>query len=198
MIDSAPVLRPRGGSAPGSWAKVHDRGLAVVAPAHEGRRVADPPVLHAVDRDLGDQHRLQRDPRSVLAGAPAALAAGRAAALEALASLEGPQRLEHVASLLRLERRRMPDVVQGPVVAVQPQEQRADAVARLGQAVAADHAVECGPMLHLHPAALARAVGLVEALRDDAVLARCPRRRRTMPARPRDPRCWHRPARWVR
>ena len=43
----------------------HARGVAVVAPSHERRRVPEAPVLHAVDRDLGHEHRLDRDPLEV-------------------------------------------------------------------------------------------------------------------------------------
>ena len=96
--------------------------------------------------------------------------AGRATELEAR-PLELPQLREHRAALGRLERRRVPHVVQRAGVVVEAEQQGADAVAGLRQPVAADHHVERAPVLHLHPAALPRQVRLVLALGEHTVLA---------------------------
>jgi hypothetical protein len=116
------------------------------------------------------QLRAEGDPRGVLARRPPALAAGRAHPAEPPVALERSQPLPELASLLRLERGRVSDVVEVALVVVEAQEQGSDAVVVLRDAVPADHAVRGLPMLHLHPPARAAQVGLIGALRDDPVL----------------------------
>ena len=59
------------------------RRLAVGAPAHEARGVAEAVALQVLERDLGDQLDAQRLPAQVLARVPPALRAGPALAVAA-------------------------------------------------------------------------------------------------------------------
>ena len=72
---------------------------------------------------------------------------------------------------LTRERRRHADVLQLVVVVVQPEQQRADAVAVLVDAVAGDDALGRALVLDLDERPLVRQVRVVEALGDDAVEA---------------------------
>src|SRR5438128_3842917 len=111
--------------------------LLVGSPPQEDRRVAEAVALHVVVLHLADALDAQRLPGQILAGTPAALAAGhaRAAALRAsplaprvFLHRVRPQRLQLLRKLLaRLhrERGRDADVMQRAFVVVQPEEQRA-------------------------------------------------------------------------
>ena len=109
-------------------------------PAQEHRRVAEAVALHVVVLHLAHALDAQRLPRQILAGAPAALAAGharqspapaprptRATGCSSSASLA--QRRELRGQLLpprHRERRRHADVMQPARVVVEPEQQRAD------------------------------------------------------------------------
>src|SRR5947199_4084856 len=123
----------------------------------------EPSVLHAVERHLAYERRLEVDPFGVLARRPPALAAGHSHAFEALprlppepdaAGLERRQHLSELPSLGRLERRRVPDVVEVPAIVVQAEQQAPDTGPVLGDPVPADHAARGRAVLHLDPAPL--------------------------------------------
>src|SRR5256885_1813913 len=93
-------------------------GIAVGPPALEPGRVAEPAVLHPVERDLAHQRWLQIDPLRIAAGRPSALPARPSVPTEALAALERRQHLPELTTLRGLERRRVTDVVKDPVAVV--------------------------------------------------------------------------------
>ena len=129
-----------------------------------------------------DAHRF---PREVLAGAPAALAAGHArrvlAGARPVAPRMRPQRV--LAQRFQLGREAAPhvggeggrdaDVVQRAVGVEEPEQQRADerALALLVPAEAGDDAVGGAHVLHLDHGALAGLIGAAGRLGDDAVEA---------------------------
>ena len=148
------------------------RRLAVGAPALEARGVAEPVALQVLVRDLGDQLDAQRLPRQVLARVPPALprracaarSPGLGVGLGPLAPRVVVERVVAVAARARrassLARRggeaaRDADVVQHAVVVVEPEQQRADALAVLVHAEAGDDAVGGAQVLHLEHGALA-------------------------------------------
>ena len=142
------------------------RGIAIRAPAHHVRAVPDAAVARVVVRDLDDQHGLERDPLEIATGRPAARL-GR----PALTRLERTQPLEQLTLLLRGEAGGVADHVQGALLVVQPEHQRADRALRLAGAVAGDDAVERALAAHLlHALALARQVRRVEPLGDHALV----------------------------
>src|SRR5919106_6197928 len=143
----------------------------VVAPAQKTRRVAEAIGHHPVERNLAHERRLQRHPRPVFAARPPARRAGDAAAGEARSALERAQHLEQLPFLLGLERRRVPNVVQVPSIVVQAQQQRADSIAALRVAVAADDTFDGALAFDFHHGPAARFVDAVALLGYDAVEA---------------------------
>src|SRR5439155_17854207 len=122
------------------------------------------------ERHLAHDHGLDVHPLGIAAGAPSAGATGGAAYVEARASLERREGGADLSTLGRLERRRVPDVLQDPAVVVEAEQEAPDAVVVLRDPVATHHAVDTATVLHLHPAALAGQVRLVGALGDEPVL----------------------------
>src|SRR6186997_715546 len=183
--DGPPAWRPPGAAAPrsrrcGAWcssvlapprwrlgADLLERArvrIAVVSPAHERRRVTEPPALHAFVRHLAHEHRVEGHPRALPPTRPSALPTGGARlAAEPGAADERREYLEQLPPLGRFERRRVPDVMEVAVGVVETEQQRPDAVAALRQSVAADHAIRRAPMLHLDPSAHTGLVRLVVA-----------------------------------
>src|SRR5439155_15697863 len=132
--------------------------IAVGPPALEPRRVPEPPVLHAVERDLAHERRLQINPLRVAAGGPSAGPARPSPSAEALPALEGRQQLPELTTLRGLERRRVTDVVEDAIAVVQTEQEAPDPLPVLRDSVATDDAVRGRAVLHLHPAALTRQV----------------------------------------
>src|SRR6202034_2548844 len=137
----------------------------VLAPAQDLRAVADAPVADVVIADLDDELGAQLDPLEVAVCAPAARLAAAARP-----GLVGPQALEQLALLSRVETRAVADDAELPIGLVQSQDKRPDAARGLAGAVAGNHAVDRSLALDLdHRRALAGGVGGVEALRDHAL-----------------------------
>ena len=169
---------------------------AVRAPALELHAVAEATRLELTERHLDDPLDADRHPRQVLAGVPAAPTA-RHPAIRVRLHL-GPvpprvtvervvgERLELVEELGAErdgEAGRDTDVVEATVGVVQSEQQRADALAVLVDAVAGHRAVGGALVLDLHHRALVRRVHVVESFGDDTVEPgtlerREPRRRR--------------------
>jgi bifunctional non-homologous end joining protein LigD len=140
------------------------RLILVRPPPHEARAVPEAPAsLQMVVRDLGDELWPQRDPRGVLALRPSTRLVPFAFAEDERLDL-----LEHRASLRRLERRHVADVVHLAVV-VDAEHERADPVAGLVQPVADEDAVRGASVFDLHHNARAGFVRPISALRDEAV-----------------------------
>src|SRR5439155_10194359 len=137
-------------------------GLLVRSPALEYRAVAKPVAFHMIVLHLAHPLDPQRLPGKILAGTPAALAAGHAARLSFRPSPGTPrmllerllaQRRELFCELLahlHRERRRHADVLERPFIIVESEEQRPHRVlAALVPAKARNHTVGGAHMLDL-------------------------------------------------
>src|SRR5262245_40189518 len=158
-------------------------GRQVGPPALEAGGVPEPVALEVLVGDLGDELDPQRLPPHVLLGVPAAGGArhppARLVRLGVGPLLPGmpveralPVRLELLGELLpqgRGEAARHPDVVQRPLVVVQTEEQRPDAVAVLVGPEAGDDAVGGALVLDLEPGAFVLAVLARARLGDNPV-----------------------------
>ena len=89
--------------------------------------------------------------------------------VEGVARVSGCQLVEQLGAALRREAGAHADVVQPTLVVVQAEQQRADALAVLVDAVAGDDAVGGALVLHLHQRALVGRVRIGEPLGDHAV-----------------------------
>src|SRR5439155_13382848 len=125
-------------------------GIAVGPPAFEPRRVPEPSVLHAIERDLAHERWLQIDPLRVAAGRPPAGPARTSAPAEALAALEGRQQLSELTTLRCLERRRVTDVVKDAIAVVQTEQEAPNPLPVLRDSVATDDTIGRRAVLHLH------------------------------------------------
>src|SRR2546421_3651814 len=159
--------------------------IPVGPPVLEPGGVAEAVALEVLVRDFGDELDPQRLPAHVLLGIPAAGRARHTASrllrlgvgpLAPRMPLEGvlPVRLELFGELLAHRRReaaRHPDVVERPLVVVEAQEQRPDAVTVLVRAEPGDDAIGRPLVLDLEPGAFVLAVLPRARLGDDAVEA---------------------------
>src|SRR5512132_296175 len=157
--------------------------IPVGPPVLEPGGMTEAVTLEVLVGDLGDEFDPQWLPAHVLFRIPAARGARHAAPrllrlgvgpLAPRMPLEGvlPVRLELFGELLTERRReaaRHPDVVQRPLVVVEAEQQRTDAVAVLVGAEPGDHAIGGPLVLDLEPGALVLAVLPRARLSDHAV-----------------------------
>src|SRR5215207_3493284 len=99
----------------------------VLAPAQEGRAVAEAVALQVVEGHLAHELGSQRLPAGVFAAGPAVLRARRIPAAEPTVASIRFEKVDELAALGHFEARGAADVLQHAVAVVQPEQQRADA-----------------------------------------------------------------------
>src|SRR5262249_52503415 len=144
----------------------------VGTPAHQPGTVAEAIAGKVVVADFHHELRLERLPLGRALGRPAARparrVAGEAGRGDQFFQARGQRRLVFAA-----DRGREAHVVQQAGLVIEPEQERADDVLALVVTEAADHAVGAAVVLDLlHGAPLARVVGEVAPLGDDAVKRR--------------------------
>lgn len=135
--------------------------------------MAKPVAAEMIVADFDDQLRLQRTPFGGAVRRPAARTAGRIAGKTWILD-QGFELCRQCRLLLLLERGRKANMVQQPFVVIEPKQQGADHFPAIqfvrGVAEAADHAIGAAEFLDLlHAVAVARLIGQVEPLGDNAI-----------------------------